>query len=124
VIPPDPYTTADFAFVAAGVAVIAVTGVVGALRRQPGPWRRALFVGLGVAVVATALRWWGWRLSLDTSDGSGVLEGSRVEPGALDPYVRDAWIHFGVELLVLGAFAALVRATLRGREVRSASSPE
>jgi hypothetical protein len=113
--PPDPYSTANFVFVVGTTAVIAVGGALAALRHPAARWRTALLVGLALPVLATCLWWWGWSLSLAESLESGRLEFTRVPSDAFDQYVRDAWIHFAVELIGLGAFAALVWAALHGR---------
>ncbi len=51
------YSTLDFVLVVLGPLLVALAGTVAALRRAPGAWRTALFVGLGVSVLVSAA-WW------------------------------------------------------------------
>jgi len=110
------YSTLDFVLVVLGPLLIALAGTVAALRRAPGAWRTALFVGLGLVVlVSAAWWWWSWvPVSLDDA----VLVKSTA--GELLEFERDLLLTRALELTALVSLAAVVWAALLGREPRRA----
>ena len=110
------YSTLDFVLVVLGPLLVALAGTVTALRKAPGAWRTALFVGLGVSVLVSAAWWW-WSL-VPVSLGDALLVKS-TEDEVLE-FERDLLLTRALELTALVSLAAVVWAALLGREPRRA----
>ena len=117
-----PYfaSTLDFALVVLGPMLVAVVGALAALRKAPGRWRTVLLVGLALVFLGSATMWW-WS-ALPVSFDDAVLEVSRSRPTDAELF-RDTWLPRALELTALLALAAVVAATVTGRERRVDAGP-
>ena len=117
-----PYfaSTLDFALVVLGPMLVAVVGALAAQRKAPGRWRTVLLVGLGLVFLGSATMWW-WS-ALPVSFDDAVLEVSRTRPTDAELF-RDTWLPRALELTALLALAAVVAATVTGREPRVGAGP-
>ena len=110
------YFTLDFVLVVLGPLLVALAGTVAALRRAPGAWRTALFVGLGLVMLVSAA-WWRWSLVPVSLDDAVLVKSTADE---LFEFERDLLLTRALELTALVSLAAVVWAALLGREPRRA----
>ena len=117
-----PYfaSTIDFALIVLGPMLVAVVGALAAVRTAPGRWRTVLLLGLALVFLGSATLWW-WS-ALPVSLDNAVLEVSRSRPSDADLFL-DAWLPRALELTALLALAAVVAASVLGRERRAGATP-